>query len=333
MIIHRLTHRSVSSYLQWKSVSVQDATSLDKIPMFVQFCTPVLMFMPVAQPTTTTSSPLVKGVCSCAIDLTHFTTFVLVDVIVDDMLQQKNTPATVLVFLVFLPLHPTAFDENTRASFVLAVASVYSMSISNVQLLAVDLWPLDDMTSTTATSVSSARGTAGNNIPTTPKRRSLLTGHQSRLTVRISGTPAFTKKSTAALHVQLIKQGLPTSLSGIVPKKTTNTDAFPRQFILLGCVALLLMCCASCCTMCYLFTENLQTSFQFPQGVYFRANVLVFPDSWSLSHLGYLYPGTTPNRSRNLYYDSWSLSHLGYLYPGTTPVMIKLDYNRSCPWV
>jgi len=30
---------------------------------------------------------------------------------------------------------------------------------------------------------------------------------------------------------------------------------------------------------------------------------------------------------------SWSLSHLGYLYPGTTPAMIKLDYNRSCPWV
>ena len=35
-----------------------------------------------------------------------------------------------------------------------------------------------------------------------------------------------------------------------------------------------------------------------------------------------------------LYYnDSWSLSHLGYLYPGTTPVMIKLYHNRSCPWV
>jgi len=31
--------------------------------------------------------------------------------------------------------------------------------------------------------------------------------------------------------------------------------------------------------------------------------------------------------------DSWSLSHLGYLYPGTVPVMIKLDHNRSCPWV
>jgi len=31
--------------------------------------------------------------------------------------------------------------------------------------------------------------------------------------------------------------------------------------------------------------------------------------------------------------DSWSLSHLGYLYPGTTPVMIKLDHDRSCPWV
>jgi len=30
--------------------------------------------------------------------------------------------------------------------------------------------------------------------------------------------------------------------------------------------------------------------------------------------------------------DSWSLSHLG-LYPGTTPVTIKLDHNRSCPWV
>jgi len=42
---------------------------------------------------------------------------------------------------------------------------------------------------------------------------------------------------------------------------------------------------------------------------------------------------TTGNRSRNLCYDSWSLSHLGYLYPETTPVMIKLDHNRSCPWV
>jgi len=31
--------------------------------------------------------------------------------------------------------------------------------------------------------------------------------------------------------------------------------------------------------------------------------------------------------------DSWSLSHLGNLYPGTSPVMIKLDYNRRCPWV
>jgi len=41
----------------------------------------------------------------------------------------------------------------------------------------------------------------------------------------------------------------------------------------------------------------------------------------------------TGNRSRNLCYDSWSLSHLGYLYPGTTLVMIKLDHNRTCPWV
>jgi len=30
---------------------------------------------------------------------------------------------------------------------------------------------------------------------------------------------------------------------------------------------------------------------------------------------------TTGNRSRNLCYDSWSLSHLGFLYPGTTPVI------------
>ena len=36
---------------------------------------------------------------------------------------------------------------------------------------------------------------------------------------------------------------------------------------------------------------------------------------------------------RDLCYDSWSLSHLGYLYPGTTPVMIKLDPNWSCLWV
>jgi len=35
----------------------------------------------------------------------------------------------------------------------------------------------------------------------------------------------------------------------------------------------------------------------------------------------------------DLCYDSWSLSPLGYLYPGTTPVMIKLDHDRSCPWV
>jgi len=32
----------------------------------------------------------------------------------------------------------------------------------------------------------------------------------------------------------------------------------------------------------------------------------------------------------DLCYDSWSLSHLGYLYPGTTPVMIKLsNYHGS----
>ena len=42
---------------------------------------------------------------------------------------------------------------------------------------------------------------------------------------------------------------------------------------------------------------------------------------------------TTGNRSRNFCYDSWNLSHLGYLYPGTTPVMIKLDHNWSCLWV
>jgi len=30
-------------------------------------------------------------------------------------------------------------------------------------------------------------------------------------------------------------------------------------------------------------------------------------------------------------YDTWSLSHLGYLHPGTDPVMIKLDHDRSCP--
>ena len=42
---------------------------------------------------------------------------------------------------------------------------------------------------------------------------------------------------------------------------------------------------------------------------------------------------TTGNRSRSLCYDSWSPSHLGYLHPGTTPVIIKLDHDRSCPWV
>jgi len=42
---------------------------------------------------------------------------------------------------------------------------------------------------------------------------------------------------------------------------------------------------------------------------------------------------TTGNRSRKLCYDSCSVSHLGYLYPRTTPVMIKLDHDRCCPWV
>jgi len=38
-------------------------------------------------------------------------------------------------------------------------------------------------------------------------------------------------------------------------------------------------------------------------------------------------------RAAHSHGHSWSFSHLGYLYPGTTPVMIKLDHNRSCPWV
>ena len=40
---------------------------------------------------------------------------------------------------------------------------------------------------------------------------------------------------------------------------------------------------------------------------------------------------TTGNRSWNLCYDSWNLSHLGYLYPRTTPVMIKLSGSQICP--
>jgi len=34
---------------------------------------------------------------------------------------------------------------------------------------------------------------------------------------------------------------------------------------------------------------------------------------------------TVPEMADTANLDSWSLSHLGYLYPGTTPVMIKLD--------
>jgi len=39
---------------------------------------------------------------------------------------------------------------------------------------------------------------------------------------------------------------------------------------------------------------------------------------------------TTGNRSQSLRYDSWSLSHLRYLYTETTTLVIKLDHNRSC---
>ena len=58
----------------------------------------------------------------------------------------------------------------------------------------------------------------------------------------------------------------------------------------------------------------------------------------------YHHSGPSPMRPNNLWIrpdhvgaraqaDSWSLSHLGSLYLGTTPVMIKLDHNMSCPWV
>ena len=39
----------------------------------------------------------------------------------------------------------------------------------------------------------------------------------------------------------------------------------------------------------------------------------------------------TVSRCGDLCYDRWSLSHLGYLYPGTTPVMIKLDHTEVVP--
>jgi len=42
---------------------------------------------------------------------------------------------------------------------------------------------------------------------------------------------------------------------------------------------------------------------------------------------------SSPEDIKTDLYDSWSLSHMGYLYPRTTPVMIKLDHDRSCPWV
>ena len=37
-----------------------------------------------------------------------------------------------------------------------------------------------------------------------------------------------------------------------------------------------------------------------------------------------------PVPKRNKVADSWSLSHLGDLYPLTIPVVSKLDHNWSC---
>jgi len=52
-----------------------------------------------------------------------------------------------------------------------------------------------------------------------------------------------------------------------------------------------------------------------------------------LSHRNYISISLSVFQTLTPQYDSRSLSHLGHLYPGTTPVIIKLDYNRSCPWV
>jgi len=54
---------------------------------------------------------------------------------------------------------------------------------------------------------------------------------------------------------------------------------------------------------------------------------------WCLKHLGIAPKTPVEHTYARRRCDSWSLSHLGYLYPGTTPVMIKVDHNRSCPWV
>ena len=90
-------------------LSVDDVTSSANMPSFVGFCEPFLLQYHISA---SSSSQLVSGAvgnCSCAVNITHFGTFALIDAVADRQLQAKNRIVSVLDFVVFMPLSPAGF--------------------------------------------------------------------------------------------------------------------------------------------------------------------------------------------------------------------------------
>ena len=176
---------------------VDDVTSSADMPSFVGFCEPFLLQYHIPTPSSSQSSSGAVGNCSCAVNITHFGTFALIDAVADRKLQAKNRIVSVLDFVVFMPLSPAGFTPALQITFVQSVSNVYMISTEQIQILQIEPWP-----------PVAARETRRSSAPTDAS--------QIRISVRVRSIWPIQKQLSSVLNSEFLKNGLPSVLSGIV---------------------------------------------------------------------------------------------------------------------
>ena len=222
-------------------LSVDKATGSGNKPRFVDFCVPFLLQYHTATPAASQVVAGAVGNCSCAVNVTHFGTFALIDAVPDRLLQAKHKIVSVLDFFVFMPLTPAGFSPALQITFVQSVANVYMMTTEQVHIVQIEPWP--------PTAVREARRSS------TPAEPS-----QIRISVRIRSIWPISKQSSSALNSEFLKNGLPSVLSGIILPQQPSPSIQQRivfslsLFLFVGFV--LVLGCGVLCFVSYTHTSN-----------------------------------------------------------------------------